>query len=123
MEIISKFMIVEVAILSATFVFACPALAELPLYISDFGSPAEIQPLLPYQIIKGDTFGAMVRKPSGVMSGAVVRKPTGAAGVAAKAGFKPFHYPLNSVGDFPLPKLNFPREINQHNKVAPSLLN
>lgn len=92
MEIISKFMIVEAAILSATFVFACPALAS-------------------EQSVNGNPLNSFFQSPPSVSR------------VTPKAGFKPFHYPLNSVGDFPLPKLNFPREINQHNKVAPYLLN
>lgn len=92
MEIISKFMIVEAAILSASFVFACPTLAN-------------------EQTLKGNPLNSFFQSPPSV------------ARVTPRAGFKPFHYPLNSVGDFPLPQLNFPREIKQHYKVAPSLLN
>ena len=116
MDNISKFMIVEAAILSASFVFACPALAEQPVSGNPLSNLFQSQPRaarvapksgfqpLPYSLRMTDTQMQLSRLGKQY---ATETSPTGRLG--------PTGFPISAIGDFPLPKLNFPREISEHN--------
>lgn len=96
MNIFYKFVILEAAVLSAIFLMACPALANgKPLHVTSFKPlPYSLpMPVAQKQLSRlGKQFAADTT-------------PTGRLG--------PTGFPISAIGDFPLPKLNFPREVNQ----------
>ena len=111
MNIISKFVILEAAILSASFVVACPALAnEQPLKGKLLNNVFQSQPRADRETPKSGFKPLPFSLPMTDAQRQLTQGQQYTVDTSRTGRLGPTGFPISAIGDFPLPKLNFPRE-------------